>query len=67
MNAFRLAGSFIVLSRFPVKTCSHCGGETLDRETTELMRVMLHSDAQPIKSISVVVFSCESDDASLSS
>jgi HTH-type transcriptional regulator/antitoxin MqsA len=54
---FEIDEKFYLVEQIPAIVCSRCGEETFSRETTEQIRVMLHSKAQPIKSISVDVFS----------
>lgn len=58
---FQINGNFYLVEQIPATVCSHCGEETFSRETTERIRMMLHGDAKPIKSISVDVFSYESE------
>ena len=53
---FQINGKFHLVEKIPAIVCSRCGEESFSRETTEQIRVMLHSDAKPIKSISVDVF-----------
>lgn len=53
---FEIEGKFYLVEQIPAIVCSHCGEETFSRETTEKIRLMLHGEAQPIKSISVDVF-----------
>jgi YgiT-type zinc finger domain-containing protein len=53
---FEIGGKFYLVEQIPTMVCSHCGEESFSRETTERIRVMLHGEAQPIKSISVDVF-----------
>ncbi|MFH7242485.1 MAG: YgiT-type zinc finger protein [Spirulina sp.] len=52
---FQIDGKFYLVEGIPATVCSHCGEESFSRETTEHIRLMLHSDVQPIKSISVDV------------
>ena len=53
---FQINGSFYLVEQIPATVCDRCGEEIFSRETTERIRVMLHSEAKPIKSISVDVF-----------
>lgn len=53
---FQIGGKFYLVEQIPTTVCSHCGEEVFSRETTEKIRLMLHGEAQPIKSISVDVF-----------
>ena len=54
---FQIDGKFYLVENIPATVCSRCGEEIFDRETTEQIRVMLHGEARPIRSISVDVFS----------
>ncbi|QQE66387.1 XRE family transcriptional regulator [Leptolyngbya sp. BL0902] len=58
---FQVDGKFYLVEGIPATVCSHCGEESFSRETTEQIRVMLHSEAQPIKSISVDVFAYQAN------
>lgn len=53
---FQIAGKFYLVEQIPATVCSHWGEESFSRETTEQIRVMLHGEVKPIKSISVDVF-----------
>jgi len=53
---FEIDGKFYLVEQIPAMVCSHCGEEVFSRETTEKIRLMLHGDTKPIKSISVEVF-----------
>jgi HTH-type transcriptional regulator / antitoxin MqsA len=53
---FQIDGKFYLVEKVPATVCSHCGEEVFSRETTEKIRLMLHGDTKPIKSISVEVF-----------
>lgn len=54
---FQIDGKFYLVEKIPAIVCSRCGEEIFSRETTEQVRVMLHGAAEPIKSMSVDVFS----------
>jgi YgiT-type zinc finger domain-containing protein len=56
-EVFHIDGKFYLVENIPASVCSRCGEEVFSRETTERIRVMLHGEAEPIKSISVDVFS----------
>jgi HTH-type transcriptional regulator / antitoxin MqsA len=53
---FQIEGNFYLVENIPATVCTNCGEEIFSRETTENIREMLHSKAQPIRSISVDVF-----------
>ncbi|MCG8366319.1 MAG: YgiT-type zinc finger protein [Pseudanabaenales cyanobacterium] len=54
---FQIDGIFCLVENIPATVCSRCGAEIFDRETTERIRVMLHGETKPVRSISVDVFS----------
>jgi HTH-type transcriptional regulator / antitoxin MqsA len=53
---FQIDGKFYLVEQIPATVCPHCGEESFSRETTERIRVMLHGETQPLKSIYVGVF-----------
>jgi HTH-type transcriptional regulator / antitoxin MqsA len=53
---FQVNRKFYLVEQIPATVCSHCGEESFSREVTERIRVMLHGDAKPVKSITVDVF-----------
>lgn len=56
-EVFNISGKFHLVESIPATVCDRCGKETFSRETTERIRVMLHSQQQPVKSLSLDVFS----------
>lgn len=56
-EVFNIQGKFYLVENIPATVCSRCGEEVFSRETTEQVRVMLHEQKQPIRSISLDVFS----------
>jgi HTH-type transcriptional regulator / antitoxin MqsA len=58
---FQIAGKFYLVENIPATTCSRCGEEVFGRDTTEKIRVMLHGETKPIKSIPMGVFSYQSE------
>jgi YgiT-type zinc finger domain-containing protein len=54
---FQIEGKFYLVENIPATVCSRCGEEIFSRETTEHIREMLQGKTEPIKSISVDVFS----------
>jgi HTH-type transcriptional regulator / antitoxin MqsA len=58
---FQIAGKFYLVENIPATTCSRCGEEVFGRDTTEKVRVMLHGETKPMKSISMGVFSYQSE------
>jgi HTH-type transcriptional regulator / antitoxin MqsA len=56
-EVFNSQGEFHLVKNIPAMVCSRCGEEVFSRETTEHVRVMLHKENKPARSISVRVFS----------
>lgn len=56
-EVFNIQGKFYLVENIPATVCSRCGEEVLSRETTEQVRVMLHGQNQPIRSVSLDVLS----------
>ncbi len=56
-EVFNIQGKFQLVENIPAKVCSRCGEEVFSRETTEGIRVMLHGEDKPVRSISLDVFS----------
>jgi HTH-type transcriptional regulator / antitoxin MqsA len=54
---FNINGKFHLVENVPATVCSRCGEEVFSPETTERIRLMLHGEDKPIKSISLDVFS----------
>lgn len=56
-EVFDIDGKFHLVERIPATVCDRCGEELFSRETTEQIRVMLHGQPQPVRSVSLDVFS----------
>lgn len=54
---FNIGDKFHLVENIPAMVCSRCGDEVFNRETTERIRVMLHDNNKPVRSISLDVFS----------
>jgi HTH-type transcriptional regulator / antitoxin MqsA len=54
---FNINGAFHLVEHVPATVCDRCGEEVFSRETTERIRVMLHEENKPIRSVSLDVFS----------
>jgi HTH-type transcriptional regulator / antitoxin MqsA len=54
---FNINGAFHLVEHVPATVCDRCGEEVFSRETTEKIRVMLHNENKPIRSVSLDVFS----------
>ena len=58
---FQIDGKFQLVENIPATVCSRCGEEIFSREDMEGIRSMLYEKPEPIKSISVDVFSYQSE------
>ena len=53
---FQIDGKYVLVEHIPATVCVRCGEETFSRETTEKVRLLVHGQAKPIKSIPLEVF-----------
>jgi len=53
---FQIDGKYVLVDRIPATVCVRCGEETFSRETTEKVRLLVHGQAKPAKSIALEVF-----------
>ncbi|NCJ07804.1 YgiT-type zinc finger protein [Synechococcales cyanobacterium C] len=55
-EVFQIDGKFYLVENIPATVCSQCGEIIFSRQTTERIRVMLHSKSHPIRAISMDVY-----------
>ena len=55
-EVFQIDGRFQLVENIPAKVCSNCGEPIFSRATTEHIRAMLHSNSQPLETISMDVY-----------
>ena len=55
-EVFRIDGAYVLVDHIPAQVCARCGDETFSRETTERIRLMVHSQATPTRSVPLRVF-----------
>ena len=60
-EVFEIGSKFYLVENIPATVCSRCGEEVFSSETSEAIRVMLHSKAKPIKSVVLDVFSYQQE------
>jgi YgiT-type zinc finger domain-containing protein len=60
-EVFEIGSKFYLVENIPATVCSRCGEEVFSSETSEAIRVMLHSKANPIKSVVLDVFSYQQE------
>jgi len=53
---FQIEGKYVLVDRIPATVCARCGEESFSRETTEKVRLLVHGDAKPTKSLALQVF-----------
>jgi HTH-type transcriptional regulator/antitoxin MqsA len=54
---FRIGDRLLLVEDIPVMVCDRCGEEVFDRDTMERVRVLLHGNARPNRTVEVGVFS----------
>ncbi|MCY7334753.1 MAG: YgiT-type zinc finger protein [Chamaesiphon sp.] len=55
-EVFQIDGKFYLVENIPAIVCLNCGEAIFSRATTEHIRSMLHSNSQPIETISMDVY-----------
>ena len=55
-EVFNLEGRRVLVENIPSLVCAHCGEAAFSRETTELIRQMLHGAGHPVKTVPLDVF-----------
>ena len=53
---FQIDEKYVLVDHIPATVCVRCGEETFSRETTEKVRLLVHGQAKPTKSIALEVF-----------
>jgi YgiT-type zinc finger domain-containing protein len=53
---FQIDGKYVLVDRIPATVCVRCGDETFSPEITERVRLLVHGQARPVKSIALDVF-----------
>lgn len=54
---FNIDGKFYLVENIPAEVCDRCREEVFSAETTEQVRLMMHGEVTPTKSITLDVFS----------
>ena len=55
-EVFNLEGRRVLVENIPALVCEHCGEAAFSRETTELIRQMVHGTDRPVKTVPMDVF-----------
>jgi HTH-type transcriptional regulator/antitoxin MqsA len=53
---FHIDGKPVLVENIPAQVCARCAEEIFSRETTEKVRLLVHSNAKPAKSVQMDVF-----------
>lgn len=55
-HIFQTDGKPVQVENIPAQVCRRCGEEIFSKETTEKVRLLVHSKAKPAKSVKMDVF-----------
>ena len=55
-EVFHIDDQYILVDRIPAVVCNRCGDLTFSAETIEQVRVLVHGETEPAKSIPLNVF-----------
>ena len=55
-EVFQIDGKPVQVENIPAQVCARCGEEVFNKETTERVRLIVHSRKKPIKSVKMDVF-----------
>lgn len=60
-EVFQINGKHVLVEHIPAKVCLRCGEMIFSRETTERIRLLVHGEGKPQKSIKIDVFAFEKE------
>lgn len=49
-------GRRVLVEHIPAQVCSRCGEATFSRETTERIRLLVHGEGRPARTVALEVF-----------
>ena len=55
-EVFQVDEKYVQIDHIPACVCTRCGDETFSRETTEEVRLLVHGQAKPTKSVALEIF-----------
>lgn len=58
-KVLRIDGKYVRVDHIPANVCARCGEETLSRETTEKVRLLIQGQAKPTRSTTLDIFEFE--------
>lgn len=55
-EVFTVEGRRVLVEKIPAQVCTRCGESTFSREVTEKIRVLVHGEAAPARTVPLDVF-----------
>ena len=55
-EVFQVDGKYVLIDHVPASVRTRCGEEAFSWETTEGVRLLIHGQAKPIRSVALEVF-----------
>lgn len=55
-KVFQICGKYVLVVHIPAIVCVRCGEEIFSRETVEKVRLLVHEQPKPTKSVALDVF-----------
>ena len=55
-EVFHIGEQYVLVDRIPAAVCNRCGDLTFSADTVEQVRVLVHGETEPAKSIRLNVF-----------
>jgi YgiT-type zinc finger domain-containing protein len=55
-EVFQIESLPVLVEHIPAQVCDQCGEEIFDSSTVEKVRLLVHGDAKPVKSVKMDVF-----------
>ena len=53
---FHIGNQYVLVDRIPAAVCNRCGDLTFSADTVEQVRLLVHGETEPVKSIPLNVF-----------
>jgi len=55
-DVFTVEGRRVLVEHIPAQVCLRCGEATFSRETAEKVRLLVHGEARPVRTVPLDVF-----------
>lgn len=55
-EVFTVEGRRVLVEHIPAQVCQRCGEATFSRETAEKVRLLVHGEARPVRTVPLDVF-----------